>query len=296
MTLAARQRVGGSQREGGGRYVRLAVRSLVLTLLACVAGCANGAAPDLSRSSTPTTIEPANILDNASFETGWDGFTDWSADAAPSGVSRDSTQASDGSWSIVRSWTPNPNSDVGSQLLYQFGSADRIWIRFYFKLTAPVTTVMKFARFYDTRFATSFGGFYLGSGNDVFDFGTDEENGSIVTPIGVTQAQVIDGRWHSLEMDYWRNGDPTGFPSAAFWLDGQPASMPDGTPVKYACPMAATCNASFWRGGRLYSGQRVNTAKMGFIEWVATLNAGNTTTGRVNLDNIAMSTSGRIGP
>jgi hypothetical protein len=31
------------------------------------------------------------------------------------------------------------------------------------------------------------------------------------------------------------------------------------------------------------------------MEWLATLNAGNTTTGQINLDRISISTLGRIG-
>jgi hypothetical protein len=32
------------------------------------------------------------------------------------------------------------------------------------------------------------------------------------------------------------------------------------------------------------------------MEWVGTINGGNTTTGQINLDRIAISTVGRIGP
>jgi len=35
---------------------------------------------------------------------------------------------------------------------------------------------------------------------------------------------------------------------------------------------------------------------MTVMEWIATLNGGNTTTGQVNLDRISISTVGRIGP
>jgi hypothetical protein len=152
---------------------------------------------------------------------------------------------------------------------------------------------MKFVRFYDTQFNTPLGGFFLGSGSNIVTFGTDRENGSITTSIGLTESQVIDGRWHTLEIEYWRNGDPSGYPSAAFYFDGNQVSQPDGTSkIQYA----GSGNSSYWKGGRLYTGTRSSSVKMGYIEWLATLNGGNTTTGQVNLDHVSISTKGPIGP
>ena len=233
----------------------------------------------------PGGLFPPNIIDNASFETGFDGFLNTSLEPSPTGVTRDCTTAADGSCSVKRAWVP-ASGDVGSQFLAKIGSQDHVWVRFYFKLTSPVSTIMKFARFYDSGINTNFGGLFLRSGNNIFSFGTDQENMAVVTTIGLTQAQVIDGRWHSLEFEYWRNGDPSGFPSAAFWFDGTPVSMPDG-------PAGLSM---FWKGGRLYAGQRNSSVRMSYMEWVGTLNGGNNTTGSVNLDKIAISSAGRIGP
>jgi hypothetical protein len=195
---------------------------------------------------------------------------------------------------VLRAWTPNPGGDGTAHVMYNLGGGyDRVWVRFYFQLTAPITSIMKFLRFYDSpSFNTPLGGFFMGSGTLIFSAGTDEENQSITTWIGLNQAQVIDGQWHSLEIDYWRNGDPSGYTSQAFWFDGTPASMPDGPNVHFA----GAGNNSYWQGGRLYSGQRASTSRLGAIEWIGTLNAGNLTTGQVNLDRIAISTVGRIGP
>ncbi len=232
----------------------------------------------------------ANIVD-ASFETGWNGFTAWDGSSVPNGVSLDSSTASAGRVSVMRSWVPS-STDKGDELLYHVGSTDHVWLRFDVKITSGVSTVMKFMRWYDPSFATSLGGFYLEQGSTMLNFGTDEENASIYTPVGITSTQLIDGRWHTVEMDYWRNGDPSGFPSAAFYLDGNQVSMPDGTPVKYQ----GAGNVSYWQGGRLYSGVRSNTVKVGYIEMLATLNGGNSTSGQVNIDRVAISTVGRIGP
>ena len=264
--------------------------SLVLTGVGSVAlqFTASGLSP---ATSSPISVNALgsfpipDVLNNASFETGFDGFLNTSLQPSPTGVTRDCTTASDGSCSVKRSWVP-ASGDVGSQFLAHVGSVDHVWVRFYFKLTSPVSTIMKFARFYDSSIATNFGGLFLKSGNNIFSFGTDQENSAVVTTIGLTQAQVIDGNWHSLEFEYWRNGDPSGYPSAAFWFDGNQVSMPDG-------PAGLSM---FWKSGRLYAGQRNSSVKMSYMGWVGTLNGGNTTTGSVNLDKIAISTLGRIGP
>jgi len=170
-------------------------------------------------------------------------------------------------------------------------------VRFYFRLTAPITSIMKFARFYNGGFTNNLGGFFIQSGNTTIGWGWDQEDASIVTPIGLTQAQVIDGNWHSIEVDYWRNGDPSGYPSVAFWFDNKPQSLPDGTKVEYDCSTTSgTCNHSSWSGGRLYAGQRAFSGKMNVMEWLGTLNGGNTTTGEVNIDRVGISSLGRIGP
>jgi hypothetical protein len=46
----------------------------------------------------------------------------------------------------------------------------------------------------------------------------------------------------------------------------------------------------------LYAGERQNSLKLGYIEMLATLNQGNTTSGQINMDRVAFSTAGRIGP
>ena len=110
-----------------------------------------------------------NILNNASFETGWNGFTDWTGAASSHrGVTRDNTIAApDGSWSIKRSWIPNPTQDGGSQVLYHFGQTtsgggyDRVSLRFSFKLTSSITTIMKFARFYSADMGVNLGGLFI---------------------------------------------------------------------------------------------------------------------------------------
>jgi hypothetical protein len=263
---------------------------------------------------TSGSFTAPNILDNASFESDWSGFTDWALNPAPfgPGLSRATDYAYKGQYSARQTWTPNPNGDTGSQMLYSIGAVDRVWVRFYFRLTAPNTSIMKFVRFYDPGFTTPFGGFFLGGNGSyicpsIVCAGTDVENGATSTWIGLSDAQMIDGRWHSLEIEYWRNGDPSGYPSMAFWFDGSQVSRPDSYDVHYS----GSGNNSYWLGGRLYSGERDNNhanVKLGLIEWMGTINGGdptnpppngplgNTTSGQINLDNVSVSSLGRIGP
>lgn len=230
-----------------------------------------------------------DLLNNVSFESGWDGFEDW-ASGDPSGVTRETDLSYDGSTSVEFPWTPNPSSDIGSQFSYDFGDEDRVWVRFYFRLTAPISSIFKFARFFDTGFSNNYGGLFAGSGGNILTWGWDQENSAIVTEIGLQQADVADSNWHSIEFDYWRNGDPSGFPSVAFWFDGEQAIGSD--PTKYF----GAGNSSVWSGGRLNAGERSLSSQISLITMAATLNAGNTTTGQVNFDRIAVSSTGRIGP
>jgi uncharacterized protein YjdB len=234
-----------------------------------------------------------NIMNNGSFETGWEGFTNGAA-GTPTSV-RDNSMAAPGggSWSFRESWTPNSGGDAGTNTFYDFSGSDHVWVRFYFRLTAPITTIMKFMRFdsEDGR-NTHLGGLFIGSGNNIITFGADQENGAAQTQLGLSQSQVTDGQWHSIEMEYWRNGDPSGYPSVAFWFDGNAVGFPDGQGgVAYPSEMDA-----HWVGGRLNVGQRGSSKRLGSIEWLSTLNKGNTTSGQINIDRVSVSTAGRIGP
>ena len=177
---------------------------------------------------TRTQHVAPDILNNASFETGFDGFSNWSFNGAPLGATRDSTTpAADGKVSLKHAWTPNPGADAGSKTASRLGgNYDHVWLRFSMRITAPITTIMKFARFYDAGFNANFGGLFLGSGDNVLTFGTTATRRTARSrPRSASHKRSwIDGKWHSIEMEYWRNGDPSGNPTAAFWFDGAPVS------------------------------------------------------------------------
>ena len=278
------------------------MRWLILPLALGVA-CGTNAAPSDGGTGGDAGADAgcgnATILDNASFETDWSGFTDWASNVPPTGsmLSRANDFAFDGQWSVRRSWVPNPNGDVGAQMMSPAIMADRVWVRWHMRLTAPITSIWKYMRFADQNIG-NFGGIFMQSGADVLGFGWDLEDSSIVTTIGLGEASVADSQWHTLEVEYWRRGDPSGFPSAAFWWDGKPQSLPDGTPVTYDCrTTTGTCNKSYWSGGRLYAGERQDsTSTIGYANFLSTLNGGNTTTGQVNVDAVSIGTCGPIGP
>ena len=119
---------------------------------------------------------PANILSNASFETGFEGFTN-GAGGTPTTV-RDNTLAAPGggSFSIKEAWSANPGGDAGTSTFYDFlnNLEDHMWVRFYVRATAPITSIMKFMR-YDSAPGrnTHLGGLFMGQGSNIFMFGSD---------------------------------------------------------------------------------------------------------------------------
>lgn len=248
-------------------------------------------------------FQTPDIANNQGFETGFEGWTSWAGPGndPDNGIVRDNTLSKAGSWSIKFPWTPNPGGDIGGHCIYNYGAVvsaakNRVWMRWYFRITQNISTTWKFWRYYDSGFNDPRGGIFIDSGSNIAKWGWDLENGGITTTIGLAEASVIDGNWHSFEVDYWRNGDPSGWPSAQIWFDGSVAALADGTPVEGQ----GAGNSSYWLGGRIYAGVR-NTpssgnADIGYQQIMGTLNGGNTTTGQGNIDVISISSLGRIGP
>ena len=234
----------------------------------------------------------ADLIPNSSFENGWDGFNDGAGGLPHSVIATD--YAFDGTHSAKYAWTPNPGGDVGGIMYHSLGGGyDRVWTRIYFRLTTHISSVWKYQRFQTTG-GGNFGGFFVQSGNTILSWGWDNEDQAIATSIGLTEARVCDGNWHMLEVDYQRNGGASGFPEASFRFDGQPvyAELNGHSTITYW----GAGNQSYWQNGRLIAGMRASTAKIGTIFWMGTLNANNTTTGQSNIDLIAASSSGWLGP
>ena len=271
-----------------------------------VSATINGSAVTQTQSLTVTSFQTPDIIVNASFEEGdspnhWDGYNDGGGGSPTASI--DTTQAYAGSQSVVYAWTPNPGGDSGCAMYHTFGgsSYDRVWIRGYFKLTAHITQTWKWWRFEDAGLSGGIGGLWVEkdggglNGNGLFNVVWDAEDSAIGTTIGLTEAQVIDGNWHCIEMDYQRNGGSTGYPEASFWFDGN-AQYPEyngHSTVKY---WDGSQQKSSWVNGRINAGMRNSTTKLGAMFHMGTLNKNNTTTGQCNIDYVGVSSLGRIGP
>jgi len=250
------------------------------------------------------SYQTPDILNGASFESGsWNGYTNGGGGDPDNGVVIDTTQGYAGSASAKYAWTGGNGGDIGCHMFHSMGgSFDRVWGRTYFKLTAHIDSVQKWWRFEDAGLSGGIGGLWLvkdgGSGtggNGLFCLGWDSEDSGIITTIGLTEAQVIDGNWHCLEFEYQRNGGSTGYPEMAFWFDGNP-QYPEyngHSTVKY---WDGSQQKTSWVNGRANAGMRNSSTKLGYWFHMGTLNAGNTTSGQCNLDLISVSSLGRIGP
>jgi hypothetical protein len=243
-----------------------------------------------------------DLLANASFETGWDGFVDWSnLTPGPStgafSVTRSQDVAKDGVWAVKSTFGPN-SVDVANQFAYPFANQLNAYARVWFYLSGAIpTTHHKWIRFRPAGFGPVDGGLYLSSAEggvtwcDVANSGIDVDIGVGVPTFGV---------WHSIEVQYDRttwNG-PHG-PRARFWYDGTVAVGPSptkwfGSPgTAYWGDDAGTPNPA---GPWLYAGAPSSAVDpYGLLIFDDTFNAGNTATGAAYYDRIAVSTQ-RIGP
>lgn len=251
-------------------------------------------------SNTPFTyaaggggFQTPDILNNASFESGWDGYSDWSGNPAnpPSGnVVRDTTQAFAGAYAVKCVLPANAGSDTGAQCIIKTSTpgVDRLWTRKYFYFDAAIDGTLKFDLQFDTGNSVQFAGLYCHAGNLAFNL-FPEWAGFTVPHIVIGALAPLVGAWHWVEYDYWRNGDTSNggdFPSVALWLDGTQitaGSLPSG---------------GSWVNGRACASTRTSSAKFGWHYLRSVLNGSpaNTVAGNVWFDRVAISSLGRIGP
>lgn len=232
-------------------------------------------------------FQTPDIKNNASFETDFDGFTNWSS-GTPTGVVRDTTRAFVGTTAIKKGLPATSGSDIGSQFVYACQPGfDRLWGRFYFYLDNQINGTHKLNLWFDLPFNNQFGGLYLEGGN-LSAFAEDTANSGFARLMSLS---TLVGGWHSLEVDYWRNGDTSkggvDLPSMAIYLDGTQITSGFSIPS----PMSFV-------NGRLNFGARTKTAKLGIYELLGLLNGApaNTVAGNIWVDKVAISSVGRIGP
>jgi hypothetical protein len=242
--------------------------------------------------TSATGFQTPDIVDNASFETGWDGFSNGGG-GSPTGVTRSTEHAFSGAYGVKKVLPTTQGSDVGGTFIYPYydigpgKTYDRLWGRFYFYFDAAVNGTFKFQIWEGT--SDQYGGFYLMDGYVGWwfvDWAWSSAGMCALTPL----SELLSG-WHSLEVDYWRNGDPSGWPSVGLWLDGEQLTRCQGSPPA----------PGYWSGGRLYAGRRQtqsgNATGLGTYNLLGVLNGtpANTVPGDVWVDRVSVSSVGRIG-
>lgn len=252
-------------------------------------------------------FQTPDIVNNASFENGsgswptpgngWDNFNNGGS-SAPTGVVRDVAKAFAGTTAIKKVLTTGP--EIGGAFHYPFyfpfapypGVAkDRIWTRFYFYIDAVFDGILKLQLFNSDN-GIDFGGLFLNGGSIAWVASEWLFAGGTIYNM-IPLSGLLNG-WHSLECDYWRNGDPSGFASVAFYLDDNLVTHADG-----AIPNTGSANA-FWASNRIQTGKRdtvnLGTHGVGDVYWYGIKNAGSTVLANIWADRVAISSLGRIGP
>lgn len=253
-----------------------------------------------------------DIIHNESFETSFGLFHGFGGGPVSQSTRSNVVAGADGDWAVLRNLpitAPGSANDIGGGLDVAFYhpvygvadpgvSFDRLWTRFYFRIEVGQTIpgTLKFHQLFgDNSYGPQFSGMYINGGigsKYLCSFFTPENDGSG----GIGRGQIaylpdLEGAWHWLEMDYWRNGDTSNggndYPSVGLWLDGTPiTSFLNGAPVAPAS----------WIGGRLNFGTRASSAQIGVAHWLGVLNGGNAVAGSIRVDRISVSSVGRIGP
>lgn len=226
---------------------------------------------------TPETgYATPDILNNASFESGWDGFTN-SGGSPPSGnVVRSTDQAYSGSYSVKASWTQNAGTDEGALCIYDVGSGLTTFnTRFWYYFTArPGTIGFKFVRYQDVGFNEMPGGLQLESGSNAWlwcidptasfaDFGTGPEIGG----------------WHWFEYE-WDTVNKT----VKFWHDGTQIGG------------SGTVGEITWSGLVAHYTGNYTPRNMDVFRIINGSPGYPTNSGSAYIDRIAVSSLGRIGP
>lgn len=246
-----------------------------------------------STSAAGVSFQTPNIANNLSFETNFDGFTDW-VGGAPQNVTRDNTRAYDGSWAVKRVLpdTSGFANDDGAQFaktgLNGGLGYDRVWTRWYTYLDTRINGTHKYNIYDDPGINSNYGGLYFDGGYFQCFFVDTAGSGSAA----LVDLNTIVGGWHAIEVDFWRNGDTSNggnnYPSIAVYIDNVLQSSWAFVPA----PMTVI-------NGRLNAGARTipTTTKVGTVMLIQLVNKiTNTIPGAVWVDKVSISSLGRIGP
>ena len=259
--------------------------------------------------TSPTTgFTPGDILDDASFETGWDGFMDGGS-GTPTRLTRDATQRyGTGAWSVRKVMTAGDPRDETSSMHYAFyyrngqngyvsprHGVDRLYSRFWIRVDRTFNgTILKLQMFQVDGF-DKFAEFAFFQNYLVFGYVREWGGGNIrIAPLSA----LNDGRWHSIESDVQFNGNTDAggdYISTAIWFDGVNVSM--------AAPRVVggtgRVGLGRWVNGRINAGSRAPAnvgRRIGVWSGPNVLNARNPVAGNLWMDRISISTLGRVGP
>jgi hypothetical protein len=258
-----------------------------------------------------------NVLVNVGFESddhpdprdevGWSGFLNGNGGFPPVGdgtttLERSAEQAYEGSTAAKYAWAAN-TSDAGGTFLRLLSSSgkewwelgyvaradDEWWMRFYLYLVAgwSITSHLKYMLVTNSSHVPH-GGFGLDNGAGL-NFGLYGQGapttGGFATILSKAVLDAGAGAWHSMEFHLRQNGDAN--PNVAFWYDGTQIIRANGQDPRG--------DGLDWSGNRLYF-ERGNSDHLGGFKFNQNRNGGNTGSGTMYIDRVAVSTAGRIGP
>lgn len=228
-----------------------------------------------------------DLLNNASFETGWDGFQNNSG-GSPSpasgsfSISRSQDHARDGTWSAKSTYAAN-GTDNAVAFTYEFGTQEHFFARVWFYRTGNLpTNHHKWIRFKNAAFDPPTDGLYLSTSGMSWVW-MNSNPGSLDLYLKVNGKALIPtaNAWHSIEVEY----DFTNS-RARFWYDGALVTAFD---VQNATNITVDPVNGWLTCSTPPSGNRSR------IVFDDTYNGGNTASGAFYYDRIAISTK-RIGP
>lgn len=247
-----------------------------------------------------TGFAEPDLLDNASFETGWDGFMDWSLTSSPSpaagifSITRSQDIAYDGAWSVKSTFGPS-DLEQAVQFAYRFGNQVDVYARVYFYIAGNVpTNHHKWIRFQTSGFNGVQGGLYLATttGGVTWADIASRPDANVDIPVGIGVPTF--NAWHSIEVEYDRSAWNTPFgPRVRFWYDG---AVTVGRNPRGTAFWGGDSGTPSVNGPWLYIGAPARALTPSAILVIDdTYNAGNTNSGTFYYDRIAISTQ-RIGP
>lgn len=188
--------------------------------------------------------------------------------------------------------------DIGASMIYPLAPfVDRVQFKFRFYADAQITGTSGTHKFqiYEGGNA-QFGGLYLFNGVLKWWFiEWYDVTSPFLTIATLGSASMPLNQFNTIEVDHWRIGHPSGFPAVGLWLNGSQitsGSMAHG--------------GTFDANGYATAGYRLNgsgsplprsTDKLGTVNLLGVLNGApaNFTPGGVWVDDVSISTAGRIG-